>query len=236
MYDREYDGRTLEFETSGGLLNASLVMRDRQTDSWWSIIRGDAIGGMMQGEKLKELAAGDKMTWGEWRRRHPDTLVLSVDGREHERRDPYAGYFTSDKTFRGMEIHDHRLKPKQPIFSFQHDSVPYAAAHHEFANGGVFELQGVDAGAPQIFLYREKGASVFESTRSYLVPRGMLEERQGRWWFRNGSSDDWGNARRIDGEETLKALAAVDGVQPLPGFDTFWYNWVSVHGNTIVLD
>ena len=35
----------LNFEASGALLDASLVMRDRETDSWWSIMTSDAIGG-----------------------------------------------------------------------------------------------------------------------------------------------------------------------------------------------
>jgi hypothetical protein len=29
VYDRNYDGKTLNFEPSGGLMNASLVMQDK---------------------------------------------------------------------------------------------------------------------------------------------------------------------------------------------------------------
>ena len=33
-------------------MKASLVMRDRETDSWWSIMTSTAIGGALQGAEL----------------------------------------------------------------------------------------------------------------------------------------------------------------------------------------
>ena len=78
MYDRNYDGKTLSFEPSGGLMNASLVMQDRETDTFWSIMSGKAEAGALDGTALIELPVSEKMSWAEWRARHPDTLVLSV--------------------------------------------------------------------------------------------------------------------------------------------------------------
>ncbi len=65
-------------------MKASLVMRDRETDSWWSIMTSSAIGGALQGTELDELPIGEKTTWADWRRRYPATLVLSVDGGQHK--------------------------------------------------------------------------------------------------------------------------------------------------------
>ena len=90
MYDRTYRDQTLDFETSGGLLDASLVMRDRQTDSWWLIMEGTAIEGELHGEALQQLPGAEKTTWGDWRQRYPQSLVLSVDGEEHVSKNPYA--------------------------------------------------------------------------------------------------------------------------------------------------
>lgn len=216
MYDREYNGRTLEFETSGGLLDASLVMRDRETDSWWSIMTGDAIGGNMRGEKLKEMPVSEKATWGDWKKRHPDTLALSVGGREHNPRDAYDGYFTSERTFRNIEIHDDRMQPKQPIFSFRHGVLAYAVAHETFAGGGVFDLQGDAAEQYQVVLFRDASASLRSSTTALLVPKGLVEA--------------------VDGPQTVATLAARSDVERLAGFDTFWYNWVLAHPKTIVLE
>ena len=57
MYDRELGDRLLSFEASGALWQASLVMRDRETDSWWSIMTSEAIGGELDGADLVELPA-----------------------------------------------------------------------------------------------------------------------------------------------------------------------------------
>ena len=81
MYGREYGDQVLRFEASGGLLNASLVMRDKETDSFWSIMTGDALSGELKGTSLVELPYGEKVRFGEWVERYPDTLVLTVKGK-----------------------------------------------------------------------------------------------------------------------------------------------------------
>ncbi len=82
MYSRRYDGQLLTFEASGGLINSSLVMQDRETNSYWAIMKGEAIAGLKKGTELAELPLGKKMKWKRWKRKHPDTLVLSVNGTE----------------------------------------------------------------------------------------------------------------------------------------------------------
>ncbi len=64
-------------------------MRDRETDSWWSIMTSRAIGGPLDGAQLVELPVSTKSTWGQWRRAHPRTLVLSVDGVEYVESNPF---------------------------------------------------------------------------------------------------------------------------------------------------
>ena len=83
VYGRSYGDRKLNFEASGALKQASLIMRDRETDSWWSIMTSDAIGGELVGTDLVELPRGEKVTWKDWRRRHPDPGLGS---------DPWTGH------------------------------------------------------------------------------------------------------------------------------------------------
>lgn len=232
MYDRKYDDKELQFETSGGLLNASLVMRDAQTDSWWSIMTGDAIDGNMKGQKLKELPSlGEKTTWGAWHKKHPKSMVLSVDGVEHDDSNPYSNYFTSDQTFRGMTIDDDRMEAKQSIFSFQYEEMAYAVAFDQFEDGGLFEFHDDNNRSAQIFVYRPQGVSMFQSSLAYRVPRDLVEQHKGRWRFQDGK--EW---RYISNEASLQELAAQKNVSQLSGFDTFWYNWVAVHTDTVVLE
>ena len=216
VYDRRVNDRELNFEASGALMDASLVMRDRETDSWWSIMTSDAIGGELDGADLVVLPQGEKATWRDWRQRHPDTLVLSVDGAEHIDNNPYDNYFASDSTFRDLEIDDHRLSPKDPIYSFWWADEPYAVPHTAFAGGKVLEVDGWSD--KRLLLFRGKKASIFESTRGWVVPVTLVTE--------TGKSKDLLALVREGGAE---------GVEQLSGFDTFWYNWVSVHEDTHLL-
>lgn len=202
----------MNFEASGALLQASLVMRDRETDSWWSIMTSNAIGGELKGSDLVELPYGEKMTWGEWVERHPDTKILSVDGIEHEAINPYDRYFSSDGTFRGLRIDDQRLPPKESIFSFWLSDKPYAAAHRSFEQGHLFE---VDGGG--VLLYRPKDASIFASSEALWVDAKLLK-----------TDRDIDRLRR-------RAAEQGSGVERLSGFDTYWYSWVAVNKNSRLL-
>ena len=195
-------------------MKASLVMRDRETDSWWSIMTSTAIGGALQGAELDELPIGEKTTWADWRRRHPDTLVLSVDGEEHHSNNPYDNYFASDRTFHDLEISDDRLEPKTPVFSFWLNGQTYAAAHSTFEGGRLFDLPG--NATRKVLLYRDLGASIFASTRAWT-----LEADQ---------------ASAVDLEQLVTA-ARGEGLSypPVDGFDTFWYSWISVNSDSVLL-
>lgn len=187
-------------------------MRDRETDSWWSIMSSTAIGGALEGEALTELPVGEKVQWGDWVARYPGTLILSVDGEEHDPTNHYDDYFASDSTFRDLEIEDLRLAPKQPIFGGWIDDRPIAVAHSAFADGLLTEL---DDGR-WLVLFRPAGAEIFASSRVYLLPSKPASDSP---------------------TEVLDALdrGALES-QPVSGFDTFWYSWVSVNSQTLVLD
>jgi hypothetical protein len=53
-------------------------MYDRQSESLWSQIMQQAIAGPMTGAKLNMIPV-EHTTWRDWRSRHPNSLVLSVE-------------------------------------------------------------------------------------------------------------------------------------------------------------
>ena len=209
------DDKLLNFEASGALKNAALIMRDRETDSWWSIMTSNAIGGDLDGADLVELPAGEKTTWKSWRRRHPDTLVLSVEGEEHVDNNPYDNYFASDGTFHDLEIDDNRLDPKAPIYSFWLGGEPWAVPHEAYRGGEIFELAGLDGKA--LLLYRTRKGPIYESSRAFLVDQELVSET---------------NPKRL----LSMADAGEGGIEALPGFDTFWYTWVATNTNTRLIE
>ena len=56
-FDRRLDGKTYDFGTSGNVRKSDLVMWDRQTESWWQQITGEAIVGALTGTRLTMLPA-----------------------------------------------------------------------------------------------------------------------------------------------------------------------------------
>ena len=57
VYERTIDGRVTTFGVSDVLRKSSLVMYDRDTESWWQQVTGEAIVGERTGQKLKRLPA-----------------------------------------------------------------------------------------------------------------------------------------------------------------------------------
>ncbi len=85
------DGRRIEFGVSGLLYKHNMLFFDRPTESLWSQLLSRAVTGPRAGDRLRVLPA-ENTTWGEWRREHPDTRVLSfaTGYAGGYRRDPYA--------------------------------------------------------------------------------------------------------------------------------------------------
>jgi len=68
------DGKPLEFEDAG-VVGGNEVFRDRETGSRWQQSSLQAISGPLRGKPLN-LYPFLLTDWEEWRRLHPDTLVL----------------------------------------------------------------------------------------------------------------------------------------------------------------
>lgn len=223
MYGRKYRGRKLRFEPSGGLLHAALVMQDKETDSYWSIMTGAAIAGEYKGTRLEELPVGVKMQWKDWVAAHPETRVLSVGGVEYLENNPYDNYMGSGSGFRETEARHRRLPTKEPVYAFQHGGAKYAVPFRAFAEGGVFE-----AGGRSIFLYRPREVALYYSTRAFSAPSGGFERRDDGWY-------DQASGARF--EPRSGEFAGGQGARParLEGIDTFWYIWSLTHPDTTLL-
>ena len=82
-----------DFGTSGNLRKSDLVIWDRQTESWWQQITGEAIVGELTGMKLTTIPA-PMVSWSDFKEATPDSLLLSRDtgfGRNYNSA-PYGGY------------------------------------------------------------------------------------------------------------------------------------------------
>ncbi len=130
-YDRRVAGRILDFGTSGELLNSSLVMYDRQTESLWSHFTGQAVAGHLTGEQL-DFFPMQTVSFEAFATAHPDGAVLSSDTghRRNYGSNPYVGYdHPSRVPFLYGGSFDDRLAPMTRVLSVRGDgptvAIPY---------------------------------------------------------------------------------------------------------------
>jgi len=88
------------FGVSGLLYNSDLLMYDRNTQSLWSQIGGEAVAGPLVGVALPRLPVWHT-TWRDWLARHPRSSVMQGDPRfkANYRRDLYPGYAKSKRLY-----------------------------------------------------------------------------------------------------------------------------------------
>jgi len=119
VYAREIGDTEFTFGVSGKLIRNVMVMYDRQTESLWSQLLGEAISGEMIGTRLQFLPTWHT-SWGEWKEMHRDTIALEKDFRA--RRDPYSSYYQSGSTgVIGETYDDDRLPAKELVVGVESD-------------------------------------------------------------------------------------------------------------------
>ena len=101
LYETDVEGQdeTFVFGSSGFLYRSNKLMFDRQTDSLWNQFTGEPVSGPLvdSGIKLK-LRPVTVARWADWRARHPETTVLSLDtgfNRNYGEGVTYNAYFAS---------------------------------------------------------------------------------------------------------------------------------------------
>ena len=134
VFDGKINGKNLTFGVSGLLYQSDMLLYDRKTDSLWSQIKGEAVTGPMTGARLK-LLSSTQTTWGNWKKKHPETLVLSQKtgySREYDR-DPYMGYYTSTRLMFGVKNRNKSYHPKERIIGLELDGEFKAYPFSELA-------------------------------------------------------------------------------------------------------
>jgi hypothetical protein len=100
VYSRLIQNKERFFGVSGLLYRSNVLMYDRETESLWSQLKGEAVTGKLTGTRL-EVLPSSLTTWGKWRKLHPDGLVLSTDTgySRNYTKDPYLDYYARKSGF-----------------------------------------------------------------------------------------------------------------------------------------
>jgi hypothetical protein len=92
-FDRRFEGRVLDFGTTGRVRHSDLVMYDRQTETWWQQASGRGIVGELAGSQLTFIGA-PVVSWSDVKETLPHAEVLSRETgyRRNYGQSPYRGY------------------------------------------------------------------------------------------------------------------------------------------------
>ena len=242
-FDRRVGDDVLDFGTSGLLRNSDLIMWDRQTESWWQQITGEAIVGELLGTKLTFLPA-PLISWADFVEAFPDGRVLTRETgfvRSYGFL-PYAGYDQLDNRpflFRGGI--DSRLMAMERVIGLAVEdegvAYPFALLHespvvHDTVGDMdlvIFfrpETESAFAG-PGYVENRQVGSTgvyepVADGQRLTFVAQGgrIVDEETGSDWNILGKA--------VSGELEGSQLPAVVHA------NHFWFAWAAFNPDTAV--
>lgn len=229
LYETRVAGRETPFEfgSSGLLYRSNKLMYDRQTHSLWNHFTARPVIGPLVGSgivlKTRSIAVA---RWSDWKRRHPDTLVLSLDTghqRDYAPGRPYGTYFSNPGLMFPTRTTDTRLKPKDIVFVVRVGEGLRAWPVKAFGEGRVFNdeigaraVVVVGDGRGETARAYDRGAVRFTShlDGSAAAPVALFDDTGVRWRA---------------GED---ALVADDGrrLARLPAHNAYWFAFASFIG------
>lgn len=226
LYETNHNGIDHEVGTSGFLYRSNKVMYDKKTQSLWSTTLGEPTVGPLVGKGIQlKRSYVVTSTWGEWRRRHPDTQVLSIDTghqRNYGEGVAYAAYFGTDELMFTVPKTDDRLPNKAEILALwypEKSDATVAISASFLADKPVYHHQVGDQ--PVVVLTDSSGANrVYETNNvQFNTYDGdtIAVDTNGKKWTLSESA--------LVGADDQK-------LQRLPAHRAFWFGWYATFNDT----
>jgi hypothetical protein len=245
-FERRVAGRLLDFGTSGLLHIDNLVMYDRQTESLWPQLTGQASVGTLTGTQLKAIPMG-VVSWKQFRASNPDALVLTRETgfRRDYGRNPYTGYDDPDGDLLVDPLGgtDGRLPVKERVVGITVGSDSVAIRRALVAGAGVVPL--MVGGRDVVVLHQPGQSSALDTGRiadgqeigSIGVFRPTIRGRSLTFAIRCERVVDvqTGSTWSVLGEATSGQLAG-SRLPAVVHLDTFWFAWVGFHPDTRLVE
>jgi len=225
VYRAQAGGRHHELGTSGFLYRSNKLMYDHATKSLWSTVAGEPVVGPLVGTGIVlESLPVVTTTWGEWRRRHPDTKVLSLEtghSRDYAEGAAYRDYFATDELMFNVPQLDRRLDNKDEVLALR--------------------FGGPGDPPTAIALRMLKRRPVYQDrlgTRDYVVVTdrtgaNRVYASEGRR-FQAVAPDRLRDENDVEWRVAESALHSSLGAElpRLPAHRAFWFGWYSAHPGT----
>ena len=216
LYDVTVAGVHHKLGTSGFLYRSNKLMYDHATKSLWSTLTGAPVVGPLagQGIELKTLHVVTT-TWKEWKKRHPETLVLSLDTghvRDYSEGAAYRDYFATDRLMFGVPKLDDRLLNKAEVLAMRAAGEQLAISAQFLASNPVYHDRLGEG--EFVVLTDASGANrVYEAAGLRFVS----------WDGAATARDSSGRVWKVF--EDRLAGPAGKALRRLPAHRAFWFGW-----------
>ena len=127
VFSREVNEEVLTFGNTGNLRHSTLIMWDRQTQSWWQQFSGEAIVGTYTGTRLR-IIPSILTSYGDFATRYPEGEVLSHEtgfNRPYGT-NPYEKYSSTSQPFMFEGELDPRLPATHQVLAGVIEGLPVA--------------------------------------------------------------------------------------------------------------
>ena len=226
MYSREINGEEFTFGVSGKLIRNVLVMYDRQTETLWSQLLGEAVEGELIGTKL-EFVPSWMTTWEQWKEMHPDTIALDK-GFRTGKRDTYDSYYASGSTgVIGETLQDDRLYVKEFITGVELDDAAIAYPFSVLNNEPV--VNDTFAGMDLLVVFDANTAATAVFNRN-VNSQLLTFEGDGFTLTDTETGSTWDI---FSGEATEGPLTGTQ-LERVKSTTSFWFGWKDFHPDTRV--
>jgi hypothetical protein len=231
-YESVVGGRRLTFGTSGLLYRSNKLLFDEETASLWSTLDGTPAVGALVGSGLRLRARPVvTTTWGEWRRAHPATTVLSLEtghDRDYSEGAAYREYFATDRLMFRVPWRDTRLRNKDEVLALLLPAMGGGRLAAAFdvrllAKRPVYQadLEGrrvvvvtSPLGANRVY---EAGDADFAGGRR--TDSTVVDGRGGRWTIAEDALIEEGSGQRL---------------ARIPAWRAFWFGWFAQFPETLL--
>ena len=222
-YESVVDGRHLTFGTAGLLYRSNKLMFDDETKSLWSTIQGVPMVGPLvnSGVQLRRRSMVTT-TWKEWRRKHPETTVLSLDTgheRDHGEGVAYRDYFATDALMFAVSKTDRRLKNKDEVvvtlLEGEDGTRHPLAVDVEFLDDHRV-YQGEHAGYHLVILTSREGASRVYDAGDVQFDRLVDDDRV---------ADTTGTIWVVEEDALVAETDSARRLRRIAAHRSFWFGW-----------
>ena len=218
LYKTDHLGIHYKLGTSGFLYRSNKLMYDADTQSLWNTLWGKPVIGPLVGKGIElEYLSVVTSTWGDWKLRHPDTKVLSLNTghtRDYREGIAYQDYFSTDELMFNVPSLDDRLPNKAEVLVIRQPSasektIAIASSflkktpiYKGVIGSSEFTVFTDTSGAHRVFFTNGQNFTDFDGNKT-------VRDENGKIWILN--------------ENQLKQKNGSQSLERLHSFNAFWF-------------